>query len=324
MAAITTQGRLLLKTSRFELVTSAMVAALVGIAALVATIQLLAVGVDRACLLNYVASVDVSPECGAAVSLWADASEGLAGKVMAAMAVLPLAVGVLVGVPLVGRELEGGTAALTWALAGSRGRWLMRQVIPAIMLTTGIAMLAAIPATWLADVRSAGGVWTSTFGDADLFGVAVIARAVAALAIGLVCGAIIGRLLPAVIVSAALVALIPACAAMAQPLAAKTSIDAMNVGGPGYVSRLLADNPDIDIRLVNREGLVVKVEDAARAAPPGSSISTYLDSSFRPVALGVKSERTLVWQLLETAGLGVLAFVLIAVTRWIVERRRPA
>ncbi|MEU4095253.1 hypothetical protein [Streptomyces sp. NPDC026673] len=55
-----------------------------------------------------------------------------------AFALLPLAVAVFAGGALIGRELERGTAALSWVQSVTPARWLAaRLAVPALLLTAG-------------------------------------------------------------------------------------------------------------------------------------------------------------------------------------------
>ena len=107
------------------------------------------------------------------------------------------------GVPIVARELERGTTRLAWSLAPSRWRWFVARVLPVLACSSSLAFVAGVAVDRssrrdaqdedLAESftpvrrsrRSAGR--TGRF----LFGVAVVV------------GAVIGRALPAVIVTAA-------------------------------------------------------------------------------------------------------------------------
>ena len=117
----------------------------------------------------------------------------------------PFLLGVILGPPLVGREIEGRTAPIAWALSRSRARWLALRGIP----ITGFA-LAALLAVGLSGQtlarQLAGGEpgFDAVITSAPL----LLARGALALTVGLAAGAIIGRAFPAVLATAFVLVLI--------------------------------------------------------------------------------------------------------------------
>lgn len=203
-----TSVRLTLKHHRFE-VGAAMLAALVlGISALAVAYRLNAVGVPAGCFDAWLngGGADGAGSCAAPVQAFATINEEEAGKVFAAMAVLPFAVGLLAGVPLVGREIETRTAQTAWSLSGSRLRWLARQLAPVLVVILVAVAFAALAADVLEQTRAPW--YHSAISDMALHGPIVVGRALAGLGIGLLVGALVGRTLPAFIVGALAVLLV--------------------------------------------------------------------------------------------------------------------
>lgn len=114
----------------------------------------------------------------------------------------PFGMGLVLGVPLVSRELEHRTAAIAWTLSRSRARWLARRTaFPALVLVVLLLVVAL-----------AGGVLAAAqmpnlhldrdftwYGRRDGL---VVARGLAALGIGVLAGAVVGRVLPALLLAA--------------------------------------------------------------------------------------------------------------------------
>src|SRR5574340_701891 len=75
-----------------------------------------------------------------------------AAPVMALMAPFPLIAGLLLGVPLVGREIEWGTAPLAWTLGRSRRRWLLARAVP---LGIALGLILVVPALAAQALQSA-------------------------------------------------------------------------------------------------------------------------------------------------------------------------
>lgn len=119
-----------------------------------------------------------------------------------AMGVVAFVVGLVLGVPLVAREVEHRTALLAWPLASSRLRWLVWRAAP--VLGIGLLLLA-VPAI-ASDQMTQAYLATSEpgFDQYDTRGVPMLVRSAVVLVLGIALGALIGRLLPALLVGIAL------------------------------------------------------------------------------------------------------------------------
>lgn len=127
---------------------------------------------------------------------------GTVSLLMTLAGVLPFAIGLVLGVPLVALELEHRTALIAWPLAGSRVRWLAWRAAPMVIATV---LLASVPASAVDQMLRAR--WPQDdvgFLEYGLHGVPLVMRATLALAIGMGVGAVIGRLLPALLAGAVL------------------------------------------------------------------------------------------------------------------------
>lgn len=117
------------------------------------------------------------------------------------LAVLPFAAGVVLGVPLLAREIEHRTAQLAWPLSRSRGRWLAIRLVPVAVIG---AILLAPPA--LASevlIRSQFPVlspWANFEGHGGR-GLLLVLRFELALVASVLIGAWLGRQLPAILVA---------------------------------------------------------------------------------------------------------------------------
>jgi len=111
--------------------------------------------------------------------------------------VLPMLAGMFWGAPLVARELEAGTHRLVWTQGTSRLRWATTKfglVTLAVLVLT--AVYAAMLTWWIMPVIDTSGQRFSYI-FFDIHGIVVFGYVVFALALGILAGAVTGRLLPA-------------------------------------------------------------------------------------------------------------------------------
>jgi hypothetical protein len=114
----------------------------------------------------------------------------------------PFGMGLVLGVPLVAREVEHRTAGLAWTLSRSRAIWLAQRVaFLALVLVALLAVLAAV-----SEILAAALLPTLRL-DTDFTwygrrGFLIVARGVTALGMGVLIGATIGRVLPAMLAAA--------------------------------------------------------------------------------------------------------------------------
>src|ERR1035437_9302687 len=68
----------------------------------------------------------------------------------------PILAGIVVGAPLVAREIEQGTAPLSWALSGSRRRWLLGKVLAGVFLLAPLMLAVGLAANVLEGALNPG------------------------------------------------------------------------------------------------------------------------------------------------------------------------
>jgi hypothetical protein len=117
------------------------------------------------------------------------------------LSVMPFAAGVVLGVPLLARELENRTAQIAWPLARSRARWLAIRLVPVAVIGAGLMALPAMAGEVL--LRSQFPVLSpaANFEGYGSRGLLLILRFELVLVAGALVGAWLGRLLPAILVA---------------------------------------------------------------------------------------------------------------------------
>lgn len=155
------------------------------------------------------AATELFPPCGSlrdAGLVYHTESQMMMYLVRDGMGVLPFAAGVVLGAPLIARELEHGTALLSWPLARSRARWLWIRFLPLVLLGLGLmaipAMAGEVLERALHPVIDAG----ASFEAYGMRGPLLALRFLPAVAAAALVGALLGRQLPAVLVASVVAA----------------------------------------------------------------------------------------------------------------------
>lgn len=320
-----TSARLVLKHHRFEVAFAALAGLVITGLALLVSWRLVSVGVPEGCFRAWLTDMSSQLDpgaCDAPVRAFAEINEEWAGKLFAGLAVLPMAVGLIGGASIVGRELEGRTAQTAWAITPSRRRWLVRQVVPIAVVLLLTTSAAAAAGSVLETIRMPW--YRSAFSDLVLHGLPVVGRAVAAFGIGVAAGAVLGRVLPAVLVGVVLVIGLVAVAGNLHTdwIESQSQVIAdASVGAPYDFDGIL-----YAVAFQAPNGDVISYESAAVGLPddkdPFDAVRQQ-HPDWTTVQIGVPSSRAIELAALDAGGFSLLGLAVLAGTVPIVDRRRP-
>jgi len=113
---------------------------------------------------------------------------------------VPAALGMLVGAPLVAHELEARTSDFVWTQSVTRMRWLAVKVGWLVLAAAAFGGGTAALSTWWSGPNNAQTAGAFDPGQFDTQGIVPIGYAVFAMALGIAAGAIARRTLPAIAV----------------------------------------------------------------------------------------------------------------------------
>lgn len=190
--------RLAWRLQRFEM------ALLIGLCLLVAAVSMLIAWQLGSAREELVACYRTAPDSAAVnwpcapIDGWASTLSAVGSVLAGVVTVAPFVVGLFLGAPLVAREIERRTAPMAWSLSTSRRRWLGGRAIPVAVIVAAALLILGQAGEVLALAMSPDGLGFPHFGT---HGPLVAARGLAVLAIGVVVGVLIGRTLPAVLVT---------------------------------------------------------------------------------------------------------------------------
>jgi ABC-type transport system involved in multi-copper enzyme maturation permease subunit len=305
----------ILRSHRFEFAGFLVIVFATFIVAGGLVIRLSAAGIPTACF-------NAGPEVGglcqgrtADIRSYFEAAGTWGWASLAAIVLLPVVSGLILGVALVGKEIDRGTTTFAWSIGPSRRRWLLQRVVPVAIAVVMASLVAGALADRLEVLRNPTSP-AATFEHLGTRGIVVGGEALAFFGIGLLVGAAIGRMLPALLMAGALA--IGAYGLVTVATDAFLSSETVLINGvdgvvPDRVVDYLVRTPDGSVLTWMEAN--VKYGDLSQVDAPDGSFTTVL--RVNPIAMYplVVDRMTLLY-----SGLG-LASIVIAFA--VVDRRRP-
>jgi hypothetical protein len=190
-------------------------------------------------------------------------------------ALAPFAMGLVLGVPLVSREIEHRTAAIAWTMSRSRTWWLARRVAFLALVAVVLLIVVAVVGEMLAAAQMPAQHLDRDFAWYGRRGALIVVRGLASLAIGVLVGAWLGRVLPALLVAVFASVLIFTGISLGMDRwmegdAIVQKFDADRAGGRQLGERILLPSGElIDYGELQRRGLAYEaiVDDLLYAKP---------------------------------------------------------
>jgi hypothetical protein len=208
-----TRIRLTLKQHRFETIAITVVCVGLTAAALIEAYRLNSLNVPLSCLQTYQGSsgfMDPSQgpvsaaqaHCNELAKSFFDTKGSLdMNLVQLLLLFAPLLAGIVLGAPLVAKEIEQGTAPLSWALSGSRRRWLLGKVLTGVLLLAPLMLAVGLAANVLEGALNPGLNPYASFSNYLGRGVIDVFWVLAAFAGTFALGTLLGRTMPAVVLA---------------------------------------------------------------------------------------------------------------------------
>jgi hypothetical protein len=160
---------------------------------------------------------DAGRDCQAAAQRFQEVY-GSAELIINSMWLVGFGLGLVLGVPLVAREVEQGTAQLAWTIGRSRARWLAGRVAFAALV--GVLLLGTLAVV----TEILGHAMQYQFDPSEAFwlhggrGPLIVGRGMLGLGCGVLVGALLGKQLPALLLGVLAVGGLYAATAAALPL----------------------------------------------------------------------------------------------------------
>lgn len=294
------------RLQRFEIVALAVGVAVWAVAALVVAWRLAGYDAEFPDCMGLIATTaayceDASLQFGP----WDQTAEVLLWLVLGG----PLLIGVVLGAPIVAREVEDQTAQIAWSFSLSRVRWLIGRILP--IAAAGILLFIVLGlAGEILTVARLGGD-DPGFQRFDQRGLIVVVRGVVALIAAVLLGAVLGRTLPAILVAIGLTAVLVFGQVVALDAWRRTESTVVDQTSPD-AGPILTNAMILEPVAVLQDGTIVS--DRKAELPDGVS--------FDALRI-IPSSEYWTWVARETAGLLAISGGLLLTTAVVVRRRRP-
>ena len=315
MAAAFGTTRLTLRLHRFEAFAFVvLVVAGVGLAFLVGA-RLDAIRYDPRCY-DTTGLVPVTTACQQAMNRFSAMVDGEANEVAIITTFVPFLAGLLLGTPIVGREVERGTTRLAWALSPSRQRWFLQRLIPVLVVVAGGSFLLGVAGDRLIGASQPQLDPANAFDQFGFRGVVIAARAVFVFGLAVLVGAVMGRALPAFIVAGLIAVIAIAGGSRVHHWILEREAVIMPEPGPGDLYM------DQRFRLPN--GTLIGWDQLEQYDPmPADPQFTGQWPTLPQIQFGIPGSRYRQVEAREVAALGGATVVSLGLAAFVVQRRRP-
>ena len=226
----------------------------------------------------------------------------------------PILAGLLLGGPLVARELDKGTARLAWSLGPSRRRWYLQRVLPILVVVGLTAMTIGIVSEQLTALFAPGVDLTKSFIGFHTRGALIATGALLVASIAVAVGSVVGRQIPTILLALILggVSLL-AIAEVDQKVLANETVRL--TGDNQYTNDLVVGEGRFELP----DGRLVTFDELAVFDP--KVLEEGFDYPY--VQYGIQRERYREIETREALAQVVLAVIFLGAGAVVVSRRRP-
>lgn len=259
----------------------------------------------------------ISPHCRSLIDV-GNLLSGSIGVLNGAAILAPFGVGIFLGAPLVAREIEHRTAPMAWSLSLSRRRWLAARVLPALGAVGVVLLLLGQASALLVSTAYEDELGFRYY---DSVGPIIAARGVAVFGIGVLVGMMVGRVLPALLVTGLATVAVAGAASIGRDQLMRAEAEWIEPGSELDAIAMIYDSRLRD----DATGELVTWEEVYASFPP-EEVNLEGDGTppgMTQLYLTVPPERypsIVAREIAALAGIGAFA---LGAAWWAVLRRRP-
>ena len=308
--------RALIRPNRTELVVTGVMALLMLAVVAIAVVRLASLDIPRECQSGL---GPAQPSCGPNDAItYQQAAGQVLPFALAATLVVPALASISLGIAMIAREIEQQTSVLAWSLSPSRVRWLALRLTPVLVALLALSLVAGSLGDLIGGLRDPSVDSSQSLDGLGSRGVAVAGAALAVLGIALFVGAVLGRQLLAILMSAALVV------AAFQLVSGITDGWLRDDAVAGAAEAAYPGARALDALVRTPEGEYLHYDEAyARYGPDLDQLLGAEGSGFTQALLYVPGALYLVATARIAAMLAAIGLLTILATFVVVHRRRP-
>ena len=195
--AVFTAARLTYRINRFEIRTIA-IASVLSVAVSAAVVSWMSSSGYASCVAYFSDPPSVACLQLMEIGVWANKITSLSLNLVP---LFPFVAGLLLGTPVIARELDRGTARLAWSLGPSRMRWFAARVGPMLLITLVACFAIGIVADWIVALYNPGVDLANSFVVYHQRGVLIATSGFLLTSIAIGLGAVVGRTMPTLILA---------------------------------------------------------------------------------------------------------------------------
>lgn len=230
----------------------------------------------------------------------------------------PLVAGLLAGGPIVARELESGTARLAWSLGPSRIRWLAQRAVPILAMVLVASLAIGLTAGALVHLLSPDIDLDRSFVGFRWRGPLVGVEAVLVATIALAVGAVLGRMVPTIVLTLILLLGL----SIAVDKVERTALVSEAVMASDQTYLWTASDLQLESRVRLPDGTILTYEEAFATRPEMNQPWTD-QPPYQGLVLYIPGERYHDIERRELLAFAGLALGFLGVATLAVLRRRP-
>ena len=304
-----TATRLTYRINRFE-IRAILAATILSVVVTAATLSWMTSSGYASCVGFYTDTPSVACLNLMGIGSWAARIESMS---MNLVPVFPFLAGLLLGGPVVARELDRGTARLAWSLGPSRLRWFAQRVLPIVVIAVVACFAVGVIGDRIVALFAPDADLANSFVQFHQRGVLIATNGFLIVSVAIAVGAVVGRTVPTLLLALLL---------GGASLVAITEVDhklLINEAVP------LPENSNNDFQIDSRfqlpDGRLVTWEELTVIDP--EAMTSELGPQYPWISLGIPGSRYREIEAREAIAEVVAGLAFLGLGAIVVGRRRP-
>jgi len=243
----------------------------------------------------------------------------LSSPIAAVSSLFPVIAGLLVGGPVIAREIERGTTSLAWSLSPSRLAWYLHRVVPVVVLLLFLSFVVGASAEHLMRAYTPDSNLAESFVGFRFRGILIATQAFVLASTGIAVGALLGRAVPTFLLG--LILGMFSIIGIGQLHQQVLLSEAVTVVQDEFGSSFSNDDLYLDSRLQLPDGRLVTYDELIRIDP--AAFQSEFGPTYPNVSLVIPGARFRAVEAREAAAELTVGLVYLVAGGLIVTRRRP-